>query len=141
MDMNRLFAAAMLLAVLCPALSAVPPAGSICIAPSPSLPEGRPGRLAPVGAIYCTQEKFAVKIDSQDAIPWPTEKSVRIGGLDLDAKHRVVVLCGGKAQQTFLFRYSEFKSRDLCLFINDMYWTVQLWEKKRAPWCRCIAAP
>ena len=141
MHVIRPFVAVMVFTSACLALSAAPLTGSICIAPSPVLHGGAPRRLAPIGAVYCDQKTFSVKIDSQDAIPWPTEKSARIDGLDLEAKHRVVVLCAGKAQQTFFFRYSEFKSRDLCLFINDMYWTVQLWESKYSPWCKCKAAP
>jgi hypothetical protein len=47
-----------------------------------------------------------------------------------------MVLCDGKPQQSFRFRFSTFKSNRLCLFINDLYQTVQLWKLKESPWCK-----
>jgi len=78
-----------------------------------------------------------VKIDALQTIAWPTKKSVKIEALDVTAPHRVVVFCSGKPQQSFKFRFSDFNSRELCLFINDLYKTVQLWESKGTPWCKC----
>jgi hypothetical protein len=49
----------------------------------------------------------------------------------------VVVLCNHKPLQSFAFLFSEFKTKELCLFLNDLYRTVQLWESKSAPWCKC----
>ena len=44
-----------------------------------------------------------------------------------------MVLCNGKPQQSFRFRFSEFKTKELCLFINDLYQTAQLWEARKSP--------
>jgi hypothetical protein len=60
-----------------------------------------------------------------------------VDGLDISARHRVVVYCDKKPQQSFSFRFSEFKAKRLCLFLNDLYETVQLWEPSQAPWCKC----
>jgi len=68
---------------------------------------------------------------------WPLAESLKIDGLDLSVKHRVVVTCGGKAQQSFEFRHSDYKTTKLCLFINDPYKTAQLWDHKASPWCKC----
>ena len=67
---------------------------------------------------------------------WPTKDGIEID-LNVSATHRVVVFCNGKPQQSFKFRLAEFKSAKLCLFLNDLYRTVQLWESKRSPWCNC----
>ena len=51
---------------------------------------------------------------------WPTKDGIHID-LDVSATHRVVVFCNGKPQQSFKFRFAEFKSAKLCLFLNDLY--------------------
>lgn len=65
------------------------------------------------------------------------KESMTISALDLAAPHRIVVSCESKAQQSFKFRFSDFKTRKLCLFINDLYKTAQLWNDKDCPWCKC----
>jgi hypothetical protein len=105
--------------------------GSLCIAPALFDPKNvsAPG-------LYCEPEKFSVKIDAQ-LRDWPLKESLKVTGLDLNTRHRVTVLCDHKPQQSFTFRFSEYKSNRLCLFLNDLYRTVQLSEQKTAPWCKC----
>lgn len=105
--------------------------GSICIAP---VPETVDGRSAP--GMACGLDKLSLKIDSK-TMAWSIKESVKIGALDVNVRHRVVVFCDGKPQQSFGFRFSDFKTTDLCLFLNDLYRTVQLSELKRYPWCKC----
>ena len=105
--------------------------GSVCIAPVPEKPE-----LRSAPGLFCNSENLSLKIDAK-AMPWPIGESVRIDALDTAVRHRVVVSCDGKPQQTVVFRFSEFKAAELCLFLNDLYKTVQLQEVKRSPWCRC----
>jgi hypothetical protein len=62
---------------------------------------------------------------------------MEVTDLNATKQHMVTVYRGGKAQQSFSFEFSSYKSKKLCLFLNDLYWTVQLWESKRAPWCKC----
>jgi len=69
--------------------------------------------------------------------PWPKSESMKVDGLSTTARHRVVIYRAGKAQQSFTFRFSDFESSSPCLFLNDLYWTAQLWERKKAPWCKC----
>lgn len=113
------------------ALSAPPKDGSVCVAPVLAKP-------VPASAprLFCSSEKLSFKIDAK-TMAWPIKKSVKIEGLDPTVRHRVVVLCDGKPQQSFGFRVSDFKSTELCLFLNDLYKTAQLWEVKRCPWCKC----
>src|SRR5215467_11887936 len=107
--------------------------GSICVAPLSKDWHEEAG----TPELSCSPSKLSVKIDSQKTVAWPTGKSGLIGGLDLAATHRVVVFCGEKPQQSFSFRFSDFKTKQLCLFLNDLYKTVQLWEPNQAPWCKC----
>jgi len=130
----RQAAVALLIAFLVsPAGSAEPERGSVCVAPIPK----EPPRTAATPDLFCSSGKLSLKIDSLQAVPWPNQKSLKIGDLDLNSAHRVVVLCDGKPQQSFKFRFSEFKTGRMCLFINDLYQTAQLWEPRRAPWCKC----
>ena len=118
--------------LLSPALFAESGSGSVCISPVPE----KPSDISAPG-LFCESAKLSVKIDAQQPMAWPIKENVKIDALDITATHRVVVFCNGKPQQSFKFRFSEFETRELCLFVNDMYKTAQLWESKGAPWCKC----
>jgi hypothetical protein len=125
---------ALLVAVLFwPSLSAESEVGSVCVAP---IPQEMPDTASPEGMV-CQTWNLLVKIDDVKAVSWPRNESVKIDGLDVTRRHRVTIFCDGKPQQSFGFRFSEFKTRKLCLFLNDLYKTVQLWEDKQSPWCKC----
>ena len=102
--------------------------GSLCIAP---VFLDAKNLIAP--GLGCDADKLSLKIDAQ-VMAWPL-KSVK-SDLNLTTHHRVMVLCEHKPQQSFIFRFSEFKTEQLCLFLGG-YKTVQLWEAKRSPWCKC----
>jgi hypothetical protein len=110
--------------------------GSVCVAPMMWEPQtgDRPRLSAP--GLYCDPTEISLKID-EHVIPSPVKESVKIAELDLTSRHRVTVFCDHKPQQSFVFRFSDFKSKQLCLFLNSLYMTTQLWEAKRAPWCKC----
>ncbi|MGH9409562.1 MAG: hypothetical protein ACRD1V_08925 [Vicinamibacterales bacterium] len=103
---------------------------SLCVAPAPPPPRER---SAP--ETVCWKDEFFLKIDDREKVQWSTTESVRISGLDSEAKHRVAIYCGTRPQQSFTFRFSEFKSPTPCLFLNDLYVAAQLWD--HAPWCTC----
>lgn len=128
---------AIALALLLSSAHSVYPAelGTICISPVPQ----KPTLTFVPPAAPCDGAKLALKIDQQRPIPWPLKGSRKIDGLDVTVSHRILVLCDGKAQQSFTFRFSDFRGRELCLFINDLYKTVQLWDptQRPAPWCKC----
>src|ERR1019366_7543395 len=102
---------------------------SLCVAPNSSEAVVRCGQ-------FCESGKISLKIDDQPVLPWPKAESLKINGLDANARHRVVIYRAGKPQQSFKFRFSEFKLNRACLFLNDLYWTAQLWDTKQAPWCK-----
>jgi hypothetical protein len=111
------------------------PSGVICVAPIPHPNNGRHGTGDT--SAWCASGKYSFKIDAQPAVSWPEKESAKIGGLSISDQHRVVVLCSSKRVQSFTFHFSDYKKQKLCLFFNDLYWTVQLWDDKSSPWCRC----
>jgi hypothetical protein len=114
------------------AFAAAAETGTVCVAPTPAIqdPRSAPG-------MFCRSGKLSFKIDSDNADLFSHSKSLKIEGLETGIRHRVVIYCNDKPQQSFTFRFSDFENQDLCLFINDLYKTAQLWESKRCPWCKC----
>jgi hypothetical protein len=107
--------------------------GTVCVAPIAAHPDPRSGaNIEP-----CLSQKLFVKIDSRESVQFSKKQSLKIDGLDLAAQHRVVIYCAAKPQQSFSFRFSDFQGSSVCLFINDLYKTAQLWEPERSPWCKC----
>jgi hypothetical protein len=104
---------------------------SVCVAPMSwkPTPYSAPG-------LYCDSEKVSLRIDTR-VVPPPIDKSAKITALDPTARHRVVVLCDGEPQQSSAFRFSDFKTGQLCLFLNELYKTAQLRDAKECPWCKC----
>jgi hypothetical protein len=113
--------------LLCTAFSAESEKGSVCVAPLPV----EPPSTAATPELFCHSGNLSLKIDKQQVVSWPRQESLKIESLDLTQRHRVTILCDGKPQQSFGFRFSDFKSKQLCLFINDLYQTAQLWESKQ----------
>ena len=106
-------------------------AGSVCVAPNRA---EKPQTCAPG---LCASGPLALKVDSRSILDWPKAASLEIDDLQLNERHRATIYRAGKPQQSFTFQFSDYKSRKLCLFLNDMYWTAQLWEANQAPWCKC----
>jgi hypothetical protein len=130
----RIIGAVLLLVMwLGPRTSAEDEMASVCVAPAPAKPLPY---FAPPGS-PCDSAKLSLKIDALKPVVWPIKESVKIVALHATETHRVVIFCDGKPQKSFRFRFSDFKTRELCLFINGLYKTAQLWESKSAPWCKC----
>jgi hypothetical protein len=111
---------------------------SICVAP---ITAEKPKTCAPG---LCAAGPISFKLDDRPLTPWPDKECLTIDGLNATAKHRVTVYRAGKAQQSFSFRYPVIgnkypgiRSNNACLFLDDLYWEVQLWPTKDAPWCKC----
>lgn len=116
--------------LICPSYAAQSETGSICIAPV--------GPTWGQAWLRCPSA-WSLRIDLQKPIPWPRTKSFKIDELDVTTRHRIVIFCSGKAEQSFVFKFAEFKNSALCLFLNDLYVTAQLWDPKvmPTPWCKC----
>lgn len=114
--------------------------GMLCVAPFPKPVCSASGDICLSGAqgFSCASGNVSLKVDSRKAVSWPKKKSMSLAGLGLDERHRVVLLCDGKPQQSFKFRFSELKNNKACLFVNDLYGWVQLWDlDQHTPWCKC----
>ena len=58
-------------------------------------------------------------------------------GLDIQERHLLAVLGDqGKPIESFWFRFSDYKSADLCMSY-DGYQGIGLQEASRSPWCKC----
>ena len=89
--------------------AAEPESWSVCIAPVFEKPDGM---SAP--GLSCESKKLSVSFDNQQAMPFPLisehdgkyqiGKSVKIDALDTATRHRVVVYCHGKPQQSFTYQ-------------------------------------
>ena len=110
----------------------------LCVAPFPKPVCKGDVCLSGAQGFSCASGNVTLKIDARKPVPWPKEQSLSLAGLALDVSHRVVLLCDGKARESFKFRFSEFKKNKACLSVNDLYGWVQLWDlDKHAPWCKC----
>jgi hypothetical protein len=110
-----------------------PETGSVCVASRTDDPWWK---VAPPDAT--NTRGFRVKIDKRSAEPWPQRTSLKLDGLDLEDAHLLVILNGtGKLVESVRFKFSTFKSADLCMSY-DGYQGMQLQEAtKRTPWCKC----
>jgi len=75
------------------------------------------------------------KIDKGDVVVWPHKENLKIEGLDTDERHLIVIISDGKRIQSTWFRFSEFKTMDLCFFY-DGYGGIQLSQAKHSV-CKC----
>ena len=127
-DVLESAASALLIALLaCTVMSGQAPRGTVCVAPNST---ERPRLISP-GGDY-NPATLSVKIDKGQLVLWPHKESIRISDLELNKRHFVTVVSDGKPIQSFWFRFSEYKSGELCLAF-DGYQGVQLKERKRSP--------
>lgn len=64
---------------------------------------------------------------------------MKIDGLDINQSHRLVASCNGKPVQAAKFRFSEYRSDELCLEFDSMfdgYEGMRLWDARHARWCK-----
>jgi hypothetical protein len=121
----------LILSLACSALSGQTERGTICVAPNSSEP---PRRISP-GGDY-NPATLTLSVDKGKPIPWPHKDSVKIDDLSLGERHLIVLTSDGKRIQSFRFRFSDYKSTDLCIDF-DGYQGVRLQERKFSPWCKC----
>ena len=120
-----------ILLLACSSLSGQTERGTICVAPNSS---ERPTRVSP-GGDY-NPATLTLSVDKGKPIPWPHKESVKISDLSLGERHLIVLTSDGKRIQSFWFRFSDYKSTDLCIDF-DGYQGVRLQERKYSPWCKC----
>jgi hypothetical protein len=108
--------------------------GTVCVA-SRAVDPFRGQVVPPAGEV--SSGGLRLRIDKRPAVPWPQRKSLKIEGLDLSDRHRLVVLdASGKPVESLWLRFSAYKSTDLCM-AYDGYQGVGLPEATRpTPWCQ-----
>ena len=109
--------------------------GSICVAARAATPF-RGQVIPPTGEV--SSGGLRVKIDKRPTVPWPQRNSLKLEVLDLNERHLLAVIdSGGKSVESVWFRFSEYKSTDLCM-AYDGYQGIGLQDAtRRTPWCRC----
>lgn len=106
---------------------AEPKTGMLCLIPDP------PGCCTRV-TIPFDLNTLMFRIDNGEKTAWPQKKGFKVEGLSLEETHLVVVYSKGKALQSFRFRFSDYKSTELCLLF-DGYGGPDLRPMKK--WCGC----
>jgi hypothetical protein len=108
--------------------------GTVCVASSAATPFHLQAS-APAGAPV--SGGMRVRIDKRPSLPWPRKESLKMDGLDIQERHLLAVLGDqGKPIESFWFRFSDYKSADLCMSY-DGYQGIGLQEASRSPWCKC----
>jgi hypothetical protein len=110
--------------------------GSVCVAARIDDPFWKESATLPNGAI--NSHGLKVRVDTRPVEEWPQRKSLKIEGLDTTERHLLVVLdSSGKPIESVRFKFSEYKSTDLCM-TYDGYQGIGLQEvSRRTPWCKC----
>ena len=110
--------------------------GSVCIAARIDDPFWKESATLPNGDI--NSHGLKLKVDKRPAEEWPQRKSLKIDGLATSERHLLVVLdSSGKPIESARFRFSDYKSTDLCM-AYDGYGGISLQETTRkTPWCKC----
>jgi hypothetical protein len=110
--------------------------GSVCVAARVDDPFWKEPATLPNGQI--NSHGLRVKVDKTPAVTWPDRKSLKIDGLDISQRHVVVVLSAdGKPIESVRFKFSEYKSGELCMSY-DGYQGIGLQDiTRRTPWCKC----
>ena len=110
--------------------------GSVCVAARADDPFWKEAPTLPDGSI--NSHGLKLKVDKRPAVVWPQRKSLKIEGLDTNERHVLAVLdSSGKPIESLRFRFSEYKSAELCMSY-DGYQGIGLQEvSRRTPWCKC----
>lgn len=113
-------------------------AGTVCVAPATLLPEGVGVRSLATPTGEPRARVFKVQIDGRPAVRVSDKAGVKIGGLALGRRHLVRIYGDGKPLESFRFKFSDYSSRELCLWFKSLYETWSLWEAKDGgAKCRC----
>ena len=110
--------------------------GSVCVAARIDDPFWKESATLPNGEI--NSHGLKVRVDTRPVEEWPQRKSLKIDGLDTSEQHMLVVLdSSGKPIESVRFKFSAYKSTDLCM-TYDGYQGMGLQEAtRRTPRCKC----
>lgn len=83
--------------------------------------------------LYCDATKLSIRIDHGAAVQWPRKQRVEVRNLALGQPHLVTARCAGKPLQAARFRFSEFKSTQICVSY-DVYGGIYLFDFTTRGW-------
>jgi len=128
--------ATMLVLLVSISLPAQKGTGNVCVAARVDDPFWKEPATLPNGKI--NSHGLKVRIDKKPMQEWPQQKSLKIDGLDIGERHLLVVLdATGKPIESIRFKFSGYKSTNLCM-TYDGYQGIGLQEvSQHTPWCKC----
>ncbi|HEV8429524.1 MAG TPA: hypothetical protein VGQ41_16610 [Pyrinomonadaceae bacterium] len=102
--------------------------GSICIAPPDRPTAGEKSLANPAGGNRITT--YSVQIDKLAPVVASNTRPTRISSLATNRKHLVKIFGDGKLVTSFRMDFTQYKTKDLCLFFKSLYETWSLWGGK-----------
>jgi len=115
-------------ALCCLAVNTSAPAeerASVCVA---AVPSATTGAKSLSNATASTKPyEFTVKVDAEAPVTPSHSVSVLVANLPASSSHRVNISQGGSPTASFRFRFTDYKSNDLCLWFNPLYESWSLW--------------
>jgi hypothetical protein len=110
--------------------------GQVCVAPALPPAPGPKSLANPAGENRIKQ--YAVQIDSLPPVTVDPKAAKVILNIPSKEVHWVRIKGDGKLVESFKFKFSDFPSKRLCLFFNELYETWNLWDAKQArSICKC----
>lgn len=110
--------------------------GTVCVAARIDEPFWKEPATLPNGEI--NSHGLKLRLDTRPVNEWPERKSLKIEGLDADERHLLAVLdSSGKPIQSVRFKFSDYKSTDLCLLYNGYQGIALKGATRKTPWCKC----
>ena len=142
--------AALLLVILPPSAGAQravedgrsPPAGtgSVCLVATAEPTSGGKSLYNYTAGIpwpaYTVQFNAGVAVDLPHA-PKGRGPGMLVTGLPLHQSHMVRIRHQGKPIESFRFRFDKADRGRLCIFVNELYMTWNLWSAHQRPACNC----
>jgi hypothetical protein len=110
--------------------------GTLCVAARIDDPFWKESATLPNRKINSHGLQF--RIDKRPVVTWPERQGLKIEGLDTAERHLVSVLDSkGKPIESVWFKFSEFKSTNVCMAYGG-YQGIGLQDLTRhTPWCKC----
>ena len=98
--------------------------GTVCIASVPAATSGIKSQSNATAS--SVPYDFSVTIDSGNPIPTSHSAPALVRSLELTGRHSLQIKQNGLPKTAFSFRFSEYKSNNLCLWFNPLYesWSV-----------------
>ena len=121
--------------VACPLCICQQSEGTVCVA---SRTDDAFWKQPPLSNGQVVTRGLRLKVDKRPTTEWPAVKSLKVEGLETNKRHLLAVLDShGKPIESVRFRFSEYKSSNLCM-AYDGYQGIQLQKATRhTPWCKC----